>query len=208
MHWQLDRSRAELGRKRLDLVLLHNPERSGVDEGLERRLRSAFTSLEAAVHAGHITGYGIATWTLFSSGRLSVEDLELLAVQAAGHREHHLRAVQLPVSLVEIGPLAQALNGVGPIPAARARGWETFASAPLHGGDLPHLATDELAALLRPSLTRAQACLAAVASCPGLENVFLSASSASHWTEAVAALADDPVDPALLRKAVDVLASV
>ncbi|MFI6274500.1 hypothetical protein [Streptomyces sp. NPDC050988] len=57
-------------------------------------------------------------------------------------------------------------NGRGPIADATARGWDVHASAPLHGGGLPHLATAELADLLHPRLSIAQAFLLAVASCP------------------------------------------
>ncbi|MER0477471.1 hypothetical protein ABR737_03710 [Streptomyces sp. Edi2] len=41
-----------------------------------------------------------------------------------------MRAVQLPVSLVETDALELALDGRGPIGAAAERGWQVFASAP------------------------------------------------------------------------------
>ncbi|MFJ1831396.1 transposase family protein [Streptomyces sp. NPDC088178] len=44
--------------------------------------------------------------------------------------------------------------------------------SPLHGGDLPGMVDQELADLIRPGLTPAQACILAVASCPGVTTSF------------------------------------
>ncbi|MFK0158142.1 hypothetical protein ACIQVK_39505 [Streptomyces sp. NPDC090493] len=57
-------TRAQFGRKRLDLVLLHNPERfqRGDRPGLHRAIRDACAVLEEETAAGHVAGYGIATW--------------------------------------------------------------------------------------------------------------------------------------------------
>lgn len=64
VRWQMGRSREQLGRERLDLVLLHNPERAhpGDRLALHRAMREAFVVLEEAVAAGHVARYGIATW--------------------------------------------------------------------------------------------------------------------------------------------------
>lgn len=82
-----------------------------------------------------------------------------------------------------------------------------FASAPLFGGKLPHLATHELTALLNPELAIAQACLLAAASCPGVTRVLISTSARAHWTEAQVALQKSAVPIATLRKVLDVLAA-
>ncbi|MEV5339448.1 hypothetical protein AB0K93_13305 [Streptomyces sp. NPDC052676] len=102
--------------------------------------------------------------------------LRALATEAAGGAEHHLAAVQLPVSLVMMAPLKQALDGKGSIRAAADIGLQVMASAPLHGGELPAMVDQELADLIRPGLTRAQACILAAASCPGVTHVLLTAS--------------------------------
>ncbi|MFF1959358.1 hypothetical protein ACFVWX_20530 [Streptomyces sp. NPDC058220] len=81
------------------------------------------------------------------------------------------------------------------------------ASAPLHGGELPALATAELTALLRTGVSVAQACLAAVASCPGVSMVLLSTASAEHWNDALTVLGEGPVPAKSLRKVLDVLAA-
>ncbi|MGV9338047.1 aldo/keto reductase [Streptomyces sp. NPDC003688] len=209
LRWQVDRNRAELGRTRLDLMLLHNPERAhhGDRTALHDTLRAAFAVLEEAASTGHLTGYGIATWHGFADGLFTVADLLALAADAAGTRAHHLAAVQLPVSLVMLDPLLQALDGHGPIADAASAGLTVMASAPLHGGELPTITGPELADLIRPGLTPAQACLLTTASCPGVTHLLLAASSAPHWEEAAVAVAQPPLDTSRLREITGVLTS-
>ncbi|MFE7660544.1 aldo/keto reductase [Streptomyces celluloflavus] len=205
VHWQCAQNRAQLGRPRLDMVFAHNPERAAGDPN-EALLR-AFTALEEQVSAGTLGAYGVATWEGFDNGAFSVPHLDQMAARAAGSEYHHLRAVQLPVSLVTANAFTQALDNRGPIAQAAERGWDVFASAPLFGGELNELATPELTELIRPDLTVPQACLLAVASCPGVTRVLLSASESAHWYDSRAALAKPPVPVATLRKVLDVLAS-
>ncbi|GAA2947559.1 aldo/keto reductase [Streptomyces enissocaesilis] len=204
VHWQCSRNRTELGRDRLDLVFAHNPERTDGDP--HDALRHAFTALEAEAEAGALTAYGVATWGGFDTGALSVPALHQLATEAAGTEQHHLRAVQLPVSLVTATAFAQALDGEGPIAQATEHGWQVYASAPLFGGELPALATRELTALLSPELTTAQACLLAAASCPGVTRILVSASTPAHWAAAQEALRTPAIPAATLRKVLNVLA--
>ncbi|WP_340560733.1 aldo/keto reductase [Streptomyces sp. GSL17-111] len=205
VHWQCARNRTELGRGRLDLVFAHNPERTVGDP--YEALRGTFAALEAEAAAGTLTSYGVATWDGFDTGALSITALHRLATEAAGTEQHHLRAIQLPVSLVTATAFAQALNGDGPIAQAAGLGWQVYASAPLFGGELPHLATRELTALLNPDLTTVQACLLAAASCPGVTRTLLSASTPAHWAEAQAALRNPALPVPTLRKVLDVLAA-
>ena len=94
VHWQIGRNREQLGRDQLDLVLLHNPERShpGERPELHRAIRRAFAVLEEEVAAGHVTGYGIATWAGLEEEAFTVGELLALAAEAAGGH-HHLAAV-------------------------------------------------------------------------------------------------------------------
>ncbi|MFC9131834.1 aldo/keto reductase [Streptomyces sp. NPDC057099] len=208
VRWQTGRNRAELGREKLDLVLLHNPESAhpGDRAALHRAIREAFVVLEEEVAAGHVAGYGIATWAGLEDDAFTVGELLGLAAEAAGGR-HHLAAVQLPVSLVMMTPITQALDGAGPLPAAADAGLRVMASAPLHGGGLPAMVDRELADLIRPGLTPAQAGVLAVASCPGVTTVLLAASSAPHWGQAADAVAQPSLTTAQLREIADVLAS-
>lgn len=205
VHWQCAQNRITLGRPRLNLVFAHNPEQVPGDP--YDALLTAFTALEDEVAAGALDAYGVATWNGFDTGLLDVRELDRLAARAAGSPEHHLRAIQLPVSLVTAAAFAQSLDSRGPITQASRLGWSVFASAPLFGGELATLATRALADLINPELTIPQACLLAAASCPGVTHVLLSASSPAHWAQARAALHRPPASLSTLRKVLDVLAA-
>ncbi|MFH8699002.1 aldo/keto reductase [Streptomyces chartreusis] len=210
VRWQVQRNRQELRREWLDLVLLHNPERAhpGDRSELYRAIRDAFTVLEEEVAAGRVGGYGVATWHGFEREAFSVPLLLALAAEAAGGKQHHVTSIQLPVSLVMMEPITQILDGRGPIRTAATEGLRVMASAPLHGGELLTMVDQELIDLVRPGLTPAQACILAAASCPGVTQVLVAASTASHWREAADAVAQPSLDIARLREIAGVLASV
>ncbi|MGA4799263.1 aldo/keto reductase [Streptomyces lavendulocolor] len=204
IRWQTDRSLAVLGRA--DLVFVHNPDHARLDRAdLHARLHDVFAVLEDFATAGSIGGYGVATWSGFQHGAFTVPEILSLAKEAAGSGEHHLRAIQQPVSLVMARPISLALDGRGPLAQARAAGLITFGSAPLHGGELATLVTPELAEFIRAGASPTAACLLAAASCPSLDVVLLSASTPQHWHAAQNAIGS-PLDPGHLRKVIDVLA--
>lgn len=197
--WQSRRNAAELGRVP-DIVFVHNPERA---DRPHDAITSAFTALEAEARAGRIGGYGVATWTGFDSV-FSVTDLLDVATRCGGP-DHHLAAIQLPVSLVMLKPVAQALDGAGPLAEATAANVDTFISAPLHGGELPAMVTDELAQLIDPGTTRAEAALRVTASSPGVNHVLLGSGHAQHWEAAHRVLALPPLPDKTLHEVIDVL---
>ncbi|MEV6972530.1 aldo/keto reductase [Kitasatospora sp. NPDC093806] len=201
--WQLARSRLMLGRVP-DLVFVHNPEHACPDGEITGWLYNAFVALEEACSQQIISAYGMATWSGFSSDLFDVPTLIELATMAGGPN-HHLRAIQLPVSLVHLAPVAQALNGRGPLADALAAGLEVFASAPLHGGEIPGLVTPELSELIAPGQTPAETALSVVASAPGVKRVLLSTGNPEHWTEATEAVGRPSLSPDVLRRVVDVL---
>lgn len=90
VRWQTGRNCEQLGRERLDLVLLHNPERAhpGDRPALHRAMRDAFEVLEEEVAAGHVAGYGVATWPGLEEGAFTVGELLALAAEAAGGQHH------------------------------------------------------------------------------------------------------------------------
>ncbi|MGK4581738.1 aldo/keto reductase [Kitasatospora sp. HPMI-4] len=202
---QTEESLAVLGRA--DLVFVHNPERTGHDrQQLHRAVLAAFAVLEEFAHAGRIGGYGVATWSGFTEGAFTVAELTGLARTAAGAAHHHLAGVQMPVSLVMAEPIAQALDGAGPLVHSRDAGLTTFASAPLHGGELPGLMTPELVNLISPGATPHAAAYQLIGACPALDVVLTSTSTRRHWEDAREALAQ-PIPDDRLRTVLDVLSA-
>jgi aryl-alcohol dehydrogenase-like predicted oxidoreductase len=207
VRWQTERSRRDLGRTRLNVMFLHNPDQFLTDrDELTAALITAFAALEAAACDHVIGGYGVATWTGFAEGAFTVAELLDYATRAAGGHTHHLNTIQLPVSLVNSDPLAAALDGRGPLADAAEAGIQTFISAPLHGGELPALIDQELADLIAPGLTPAQTALAILTGAPGIDRVLISTSNTAHWKDAHRALSTK-VSRSTARKVIDVLAA-
>lgn len=103
---QLGRSLRNMGVNCVDVFYLHNPETQLGEipkaDFLER-VREAFTFLEAAVAAGEIQYYGVATWNAFrqeaqTRDALQLAELTQIAQEIAGGR-HRFRFVQLPFNL-------------------------------------------------------------------------------------------------------------
>ncbi|MFJ9361595.1 aldo-keto reductase family protein [Streptomyces mirabilis] len=110
---------------------MHNPERAhpGDRSALHSAIRDAFAILEE-VAAGRVAGYGVATWAGLEEEAFTLGVLLALAAEAAGGQHHHLVAVQMPVSLAMMTPIARALHGRRPLPAAADVGLRVMASAP------------------------------------------------------------------------------
>jgi len=109
---QLTSSLARLARRRVDVLLLHNPEyflsdarqrRAPQDEAREAfyaRVEQAFRRLDEEVLAGRIGAYGVSSNTLVvPKGRPDAVDLSrLLGIAGPG-----FRVVQLPANPLELG---------------------------------------------------------------------------------------------------------
>jgi len=201
---QIARSRENLGLETIDLYYLHNPE-TQLDEvskaAFHDRMRGAFGVLEAAVAAGHIRRYGVATWdglrtSPTGKGHVSLESVFALARDAGGSA-HHFRVVQLPFSLAMPEALtaqSQSVDGEsGPaLLAAKALGLHTMASAPLMQSKL----TRGLPPLVRevfPGLTSdAQRAIQFARSAPALDVALVGMKRAEHVTEDLATCAVAP----------------
>jgi len=118
---QLGRSLKNLGVECVDVYYLHNPETQLSEVSKEEflnRVREAFTFLEAAVEAGEIQYYGMATWNGFRQDARARDAMQLgemaqIAQEIAGGR-HHFRFVQLPFNLAMTEALTlgnQSLRG-------------------------------------------------------------------------------------------------
>lgn len=102
VRWQVERNRAALGRACLDTVFLPNPERTSDRAVLPIVLREAFAVLEEAAAAGHLSTYDIATWSGFTHGLITVDELDRLAADSPDHRLHE---EQLPINPIETDAL-------------------------------------------------------------------------------------------------------
>ncbi len=185
---------SELGRAP-DVLYLHNPDHHahGDRARLHAHVRDAFTELERARDRGFLLGYGVATWSGFA-GAFTVADLVRLSREASGGAQSGLAAIQLPVSLVNIAPIKDALNGTGALIEAREAGLQVWASAPLHGGKLVQLVNVRLAHYISEGISPAEAALLVTTSAPGLTGMLISTSSTEHW-ESAAATASGPLLP-------------
>jgi aryl-alcohol dehydrogenase-like predicted oxidoreductase/nucleoside-diphosphate-sugar epimerase len=177
---QISRSRRNLGLETIDMYFLHNPEEEIPHVGRARfyeLLQEAFVVLERRVAAGHIAGYGLATWEAFRARPdhpkyISIAQAASAAQRAAkrvGNRQPGLRAVQLPFNVQDRKPLTFANQAMGKeqvpaLEACRRLGLHVFTSGTLMQGATPPAWLDGLA----PGRSRHAAALAAVV---GIEEV-------------------------------------
>lgn len=117
---QIARSLRNLRVDGVDVYYLHNPETQLTEVSREdflHRIRAAFGFLEAAVAAGKIRFYGVATWNGFrqppaAQDYLSLAEFEAVAREKGG-AGHHFRFVQLPFNLAMTEALTRGNQTVG-----------------------------------------------------------------------------------------------
>jgi uncharacterized protein YyaL (SSP411 family)/aryl-alcohol dehydrogenase-like predicted oxidoreductase len=114
---QLERCMMRLSLRKVDVLLLHNPEYylmdaqqkgqtdgKGVRAEFERRIEEGFRFLEQKVAEGKISYYGVSSNTFAESEdtltSVSLTRLLELAHKVAGP-DHHMRVVQVPLNLLE-----------------------------------------------------------------------------------------------------------
>jgi aryl-alcohol dehydrogenase-like predicted oxidoreductase len=192
---QIERSRENLGLETIDLYYLHNIEsqRTAVDKAIFRgRLVRAVEALEAAVAAGKIARWGLATWDGLRvppehPEHLSLAETLAVARQVAGD-DHHFAAVQLPNNLA----MAQAVafrsqeTAEGRVPALSAAskvGLAAFGSASLLQGRLAGDLPDEIEAAFPAAAPGAQRALQFSRSSPGMTTALVGVSTAEHARE-------------------------
>jgi aryl-alcohol dehydrogenase-like predicted oxidoreductase len=192
---ELDQSLANLGLDCVDVYYVHNPETQlqGVPRGTFRdRLRAAFESLEAAVDAGKIERYGVATWSGFrqrpaSADYLSLNEVVTLATEAGGP-DHHFEVIQLPynVGMPEAYTLDNQQVGsemMSTLAAARALDLTVVASASLLQAQvldkLPPVVVEAIGGLD----TDAQRAIQFTRSTPGVTTALVGMSQRRHVEE-------------------------
>lgn len=193
---QIERSRANLGVRTLDVYYLHNPEQQldAVQPARFRTiLRHAFTLLEERVAAGDIGCYGCATWNGLRTppdarGHLDLSELVAIARDVGGDA-HHFRVVQLPVNLAmseAIRAPTQRLGGRRVVPllhAAAELGIAVVASAALMQSRLVSDLPPQVREAFPTLTTDAQRAIAFVRSLPGVSVALVGMRTPDHVAE-------------------------
>jgi aryl-alcohol dehydrogenase-like predicted oxidoreductase len=193
----LDHSRANLGLDTVDIYYLNNPETEPSESGVvEFELREALSTLAERCERGHVSGFGLASWSGLrqppgSPGTINLE--RVVNSAAAG-----LVAVQAPLNLAMPEALAsptQELGGVV-VPlavAARSLGLGLITSASILQGQLARL-PPEMAERFPEFDSDAQRALQFTRSLPGVTTALVGMSSVEHVRENLA-LAEVPPAP-------------
>jgi aryl-alcohol dehydrogenase-like predicted oxidoreductase len=210
LEWQLEQSLAALGRSRIDIFYLHNPEGALLTTTraeFEAIMRQAFRWLGAMVKSGIIRYFGVASW----GGLLGLSESEALDLSAltAWARDEQagdaFRFLEVPVSAAM--PQAFLKRSQGPdgsramslVNCAAYLGKHVIASAPLLNGRLldipcpPEL--QEAVGLTEP----AQAYLEFARSAPGVAAALVGTLSVAHIEQAAQLLERSPVRLDLVR---------
>ena len=192
---QLDCSLRNLDLECVDIYYLHNPEtqlgKLSREEFSERLLR-AFEALEGAVAAGKICVYGTATWNGYRSAvntrdYLSLAETVDIAIKAAG-KDHHFKAVQLPLNLGMTEALSltnQLVDGkeLTILQAAQALGITVMCSASILQGQLARSLPAIIAETFSGLETDGQRALQFVRSTPGVTTALVGMKQIGHVDE-------------------------
>ncbi len=201
---QIDASLANMGLSTVDVYYLHNVEMQMEALGPERfhaRLQKMFEVLEEAVAAGKVGCYGVATWNGFRQpeDEPNFHDLNRMvqAAEAAAGKDHHFKAVQLPLNLAMTEALRQPNHEWKGQPAAtldvcRARNLYAFASASLCQGQLAAGLPPPIREIFSDQANDGRVALQFVRSSPGLGTALVGMKQLSHVEEALAVAATPP----------------
>lgn len=196
---QIQRSRTNLGVSCIDVFYVHNPEQQldtlSRPEFLDV-MREAFAELETQVANGTIANYGCATWNgfrVFPANRNYLSLSELLAAATdVGGKDHHLRAIQLPINLAmtEAGRSPTQHNGTTNLPLveiAKEFGVSVIASAALMQSQLTRDLPATVKTLFPGFDTDAQRAIAFVRSLP-VASALVGMRSTDHLEENLGAV--------------------
>jgi aryl-alcohol dehydrogenase-like predicted oxidoreductase len=205
---QIERSRRNLGVETIDLYYLHNVEaqRTAVDEAtFRKRILGAVEVLEAAVDAGEIGVWGLATWDGLRVPQEHPEHVSMAKILEAARdvagEKHHFCAVQLPVNLA----MPQAISypsqmiGQGKVPvlrAAQALGLSVFGSATLLQGRLAADLPEEVVEAFPEATTAARRAIQFARSPAGMTASLVGTSTAEHARDDFGLSGVSPADPA------------
>lgn len=192
---ELNQSLENLGLDCVDVYYVHNPEtqlQRLPRETFRDRLRTAFEVLEAAVEAGKIGRYGVATWSGFrqrpaTTDYLSLNEVVTLATEAGGPG-HHFEVIQLPYNVGM--PEAYALDNqqvgsemMSTLAAAQKLGLTVVASATLLQAQVLNRLPPVFVEAIGGLDTDAQRAIQFARSTPGVTTALVGMSQRRHVDE-------------------------
>ncbi len=192
---QLECSLNNLDLECIDIYYLHNPETQLGKiprEEFNARFLKAFETLEQAAAAGKIRAYGTATWNGYrnentASDYLALGEITAIAAKAGG-KEHHFKAIQLPLNLGMTEALSlnnQELGGkkLTPLEAAQALGLTVMCSASVLQGQLTRNLPEIINETFQGLSTDGQRALQFVRSTPGVTTALIGMKQPAHVDE-------------------------
>jgi aryl-alcohol dehydrogenase-like predicted oxidoreductase len=205
---QLDLSLHHLNLETIDIYYIHNPENQLAEvspETLHERLAKAFEVMEAAVNAGKIKAYGLATWNGFRvppnhPNHLDLAKIQQLAQQVAGDSPNHFQFVQIPLNAAMPEALVKPTQKVNSelLPAIRAAeklGINVIVSASIGQtqavGKVPPSLQEKLS---QQGLNPAQQALQFTRSCSGIASALVGMKTPAHVAENLALTQLDPLE--------------
>jgi aryl-alcohol dehydrogenase-like predicted oxidoreductase len=200
---QIGVSLANLGLETIDVYYLHNPETQldyVTPAEFRRRIRAAFTRLEAEAAAGRIRFYGIATWDGLRAAQTARNYLPLsLFMQIAhevGGEKHRFRFIQFPYNLRMLDALLDGnqifegeRNGQSEqltlplLAAARQYALVAMGSAGLSQRQLFGQVPSDVKEILGEFVTDAQYAIQFNRSTPGLTSTLIGMGNPQHVEE-------------------------
>lgn len=220
---QIEKSRKNLGLETIDLYYLHNPE-TQLEELPERvfyvKLKEAFEVLERAVADGRIGAYGLATWSGFREEPASTQSMQLetcleaakFAAQAVGAKEHHFKAIQLPLNLAmpEAALVRTQKIGATTLPAIEAA--KTFeldvaVSVPLFQARLCHGLPDFIVEKFPEEMSQAHCALAFTTAFASVDAAMVGMKDLEHVKHNLALLKKEPLSGDELRAVIEAMVS-
>ena len=192
---QLDSSLSNLNLECVDIYYVHNPEtqlgKVPRDE-FNSRLLGAFEALEGAVAAGKIRTYGTATWNGYRNAPTAQDYLSLAEVVAlaakAGGKDHHFKAIQLPLNLGMTEALSMTNQQIGgkqmtTLDAAQVLGLMVMCSASVLQGQLTRNLPSLIGDTFQDLKTDGQRAVQFVRSTPGVTTALVGMKQLEHVEE-------------------------
>jgi aryl-alcohol dehydrogenase-like predicted oxidoreductase len=203
---QLNSSLSNLGLQTIDVYYIHNPEtqlQEVAPDTFYHRLQAAFEVLEAAVDAGKINAYGLATSLglripLTAKDHLDLARAKSLAQEVAGNREDRFRFIQFPLNMAMPEALLSPTQKLGEVEvpvlaAAYTLGIIPIASSSLCQAQVVGNIPEHIASAFSDIQTDCQRALQYTRSAPGILTALVGMKALEHIEENLTLTAVSPL---------------